>query len=277
MDAFGKITSAVARTLRHNRENPFKLPETMSPGSQSSEPEEEVNRCFCGQGKLDRFMLDCDRCHGWYHGSCIGVTKDSVPDSWICDDCTLQTTIMDQAKVFARANSGSGVLTSKDHNHVLRQFLLSYLSRIAQTSSSPQQADIAREFLIALWVKDLTMEKNKQSGTFDLELVRSHAIAQWSPPNNKQHNSRSKLLLTGDGNQRIMSSLVASSELSTSFTRLLGVLLRLMADNMASLRKLSLKTFLQVVNVDPALMTQPFTLFRTLRGIGTLFGVFHFE
>jgi len=257
MDAFGKITSAVAGTLQQNRENPFKLPDSMSPSE--LEPEEEVNRCFCGRGNLDAFMVDCDRCHSWFHGSCIGITKDTVPDAWFCDDCTLQTTILDQAKVFARNNGGATALTSKDHNHVLRQFLLSYLSKTAQSSSSPQ-ADKARCFLIATWVKDLTLEKNSSdgSGTFDLGLVRSHAIAQWSPPSSgHQQSHRSSSYLTDDGNQRIMSSLVASSELSLSFPRLLGVLLRLMGDSMASLRKLSLKAFLQVVNVDPALMAQP--------------------
>ena len=257
MDAFGKITSAVAGTLQHNRENPFKLPDSMNPSEEQEEPEQEVNRCFCGRGNLDTFMVDCDRCHSWYHGSCVGISKDTVPDCWFCDDCTLQTTILNQAKVFARGGAASKALTSKDHNHVLRQFLLGYLSRTAQSSSSPQ-ADRAREFLIATWVKDLTLQKNSSdnSGAFDLGLVRSHAIAQWSPPSQEQHH-RSSTHLTDDGNQRIMSSLVASSELSTSFPRLLGVLLRLMADNMASLRKLSLKAFLQVVNVDPALMAQP--------------------
>lgn len=258
MDAFGKVTSAVAGTLRQNRDNPFKLPATMSPGL-SPEPHEEVNRCFCGRSNLDTFMVDCDRCHSWYHGSCIGITKDSVPDSWFCDDCTLQTTILDQAKVFARNNNDGEfkALTSKDHNHVLRQFLLSYLSKSAQSSSSPQ-AERAREFLIATWVKELTLEKNSSRGeaAFDLGLVRSHAIAQWKPPTLQQSNHRASHL-TDDGNQRIMSSLIASSELSASFPRLLGVLLRLMADTMASLRKLSLKAFLKIVDVDPALMAQP--------------------
>ena len=256
MDAFGKITSAVAGTLQHNRDNPFKLPDSMSPTEQ--EPEQEVNRCFCGRGNLDTFMVDCDRCHSWYHGSCVGITKDTVPDAWFCDDCTLQTTILDQSKIFARGVADTDSLTSKDHNHVLRQFLLGYLSRTAQTSSSPQ-ADKAREFLLSTWVKDLILQKNssEKSGAFDLGLVRSHAIAQWSPPDQQQHYNSTSTHLTDDGNKRIMSSLVASSELSTSFPRLLGVLLRLMADNMASLRKLSLKAFLQVVNADPALMKQP--------------------
>ena len=256
LDAFGKITSAVAGTLQQNRENPLNLPENMS--SQFPSPEKEVNRCFCGRN-VNTFMVDCDRCHSWFHGSCIGITKDTVPDVWFCDDCTLRTTILDQAKVFARStnNEDPKFLTSKDQNHVLRQFLINYLSRALQSSLLPPQADRAREFIIATWVKDLTMEKNsagKLAGTFDLDLVRSHAISQWSPVS---VDHRPKTPLTNDGNRRVTLSLVGSSELSTSFPRLLGVLLKLMGDKMPSLRKLSLKAFLQVVNVDPALMRQP--------------------
>jgi cohesin loading factor subunit SCC2 len=255
MDAFGKITSHVAGVLRQNRENPLNLPDSMSP--YELEPEEEVNRCFCGRGNLDTFMVDCDRCHSWYHGSCIGITKDTVPDQWFCDDCKLQTAMLDQAKVFTRSNGGSGALTSKDHNHVLRQFLLGYLSRIAQSSSSPQD-EKTRQFLIASWVRDimLQMKNSDGSGTFDLGLVRSYVIAQWSPPS-QQQKYHSYFYLTDHANTRIMTTLVAQTQLSASFPQLLGVLLRLMGDGMTSLRKLSLKAFLQVANVDPALMTQP--------------------
>lgn len=252
MDAFGKITSAVAGTLRVNRENPFKLPDITD--CIDSKPKEEVNRCFCRRGHLDTFMVDCDRCHGWYHGSCIGITKDTVPDEWICDECKLQISMLDQAKVFSRGKEGSIILTTKDHCHVMRQYVLSYITRAAQSSNS-SRAKRSREFFIASWAKNITLEETSTDGgrSFDLGLVRSHVIAQWYPSDRPRTTS----FLTDDGNSRIMSTLVASSELSISFPRLLGVLLRLMGDSMATLRKLSLKAFLQVANVDPALMLQP--------------------
>lgn len=173
MDAFGKISSAVAASLLQNRENPFTLPDSMSSGQ--LEPKEEINKCFCGRGNLDTFMVDCDRCHSWFHGSCIGITKDTVPDEWFCDECTMQTTIMKQANVFANTNRESNKLTSKDHTHALRQLLLSHLTKVVESSSSPQ-ANSAREFLIATWVKDLTLRKkvSDEYGVFDLDLVRSH-------------------------------------------------------------------------------------------------------
>jgi hypothetical protein len=175
MDAFGKITSAVASCLLQYRENPFKqLPETLSPGE--LEPREEVNRCFCGRDNLDTFMVDCDRCHSWFHGSCIGITKDTVPELWFCDDCKLLIAISDQAKVFAHRSGKSSSLTTFDRSHALRQLLLHYLTQNVECSASPQ-AKSAREFMIATWVKNLTLAKaqpDKSGGTFDLDLVRSH-------------------------------------------------------------------------------------------------------
>lgn len=79
------------------------------------------------------------------------------------------------------------------------------------------------------------------------------AISQWSQETVQQKQIEAPRL-SGDGLDRITKALTASSELSTSMAKLVGVLLRLMSDDMASLRKLSVKAILQVVNVDPSLM-----------------------
>ena len=31
--------------------------------------------CFCNKARNSRFMICCDRCDYWYHGSCVKVTK----------------------------------------------------------------------------------------------------------------------------------------------------------------------------------------------------------
>ena len=277
MDAFGKITSDVASSLLRYRENPFQiLPETLSPTD--CEAKVEVNRCFCGRDSIDTFMVDCDRCHSWYHGSCIGITKDTVPDVWLCDDCTLQNAVLEQAQVFARGSDTSAALTTFDHSHALRQLLLHQVTRTSESSMNTQ-AESVREFLIATWCKNLVVAKAQNTpGNFDLDLVRSHgkcyfalylilvytnsfirstfyfsAIAQWSRESLQQKQIE-RLRLSADGLDRITKALIASSELSTSMAKLVGVLLRLMSDDMASLRKLSVKAILQVVNVDPSLM-----------------------
>ena len=282
MDAFGKITSDVASSLLQYRENPFHiLPETLSPTD--CEAKVEVNRCFCGRDNIDTFMMDCDRCHSWYHGSCIGITKDIVPDVWLCDDCTLQTAVLEQAQVFARGSDTSASLTTYDHSHALRQLLLHQATRNSESSMNTQIESV-REFLIATWCKNLVVAKTQNTpGNFDLDLVRSHgrcllysfsllqvhlfsrihlsahfyfsAIAQWSQETETvQQKQIEAPRLSADGLDRITKALIASSELSTSMAKLVGVLLRLMSDDMASLRKLSVKAILQVVNADPSLM-----------------------
>lgn len=85
----------------------------------------------------------------------------------------------------------------------------------------------------------------------------SIVVAQWSRESVEQKQIR-RPQVSSDGLDRIMKALVAaSSELSSSLAKLVGVLLRLMSDDMASLRKLSVKAILQVVNVDPSLMAKP--------------------
>jgi hypothetical protein len=41
-------------------------------------------RCVCGKGDDGRFMLDCDCCHAWFHGECVGgyTSPEEVPKDW---------------------------------------------------------------------------------------------------------------------------------------------------------------------------------------------------
>lgn len=92
--------------------------------------------------------------------------------------------------------------------------------------------------------------------TITSSFILAPVLAQWSQEAVQQKQIQRPRLST-DGLDRITKALVASSELSTSLSKLISVLLRLMSDGMASLRKLSVKAILQVVNVDPSLMTNP--------------------
>lgn len=42
--------------------------------------EEEDASCVCNATDYSgQFMLDCDDCHKWFHGACVGVSPDNVP------------------------------------------------------------------------------------------------------------------------------------------------------------------------------------------------------
>ena len=47
---------------------------------------DEDTTCVCGRtGRTDRFMLDCDRCHKWFHGFCVQIRKVSEPCDRKCE------------------------------------------------------------------------------------------------------------------------------------------------------------------------------------------------
>lgn len=61
--------------------------------------EEEVTRCLCGHAEYqgddgsgdstsDGFFIQCDKCHVWQHGFCVGIMdSSSAPDEYWCEKC----------------------------------------------------------------------------------------------------------------------------------------------------------------------------------------------
>jgi hypothetical protein len=47
--------------------------------------------CSCNEAD-DGFLICCDAqlagCYNWYHGACVNVDKDKVPEVWFCPNCT---------------------------------------------------------------------------------------------------------------------------------------------------------------------------------------------
>lgn len=45
--------------------------------------------CICRKPHGNRFMIACDKCEDWFHGSCIGVSKkqSEMYEVWICTTC----------------------------------------------------------------------------------------------------------------------------------------------------------------------------------------------
>ncbi|XP_028398444.1 CXXC-type zinc finger protein 1-like isoform X2 [Dendronephthya gigantea] len=51
--------------------------------------EKEVLYCVCRRPDVDQFMIGCDACDEWYHGSCIGITKKDAKKikQFFCHSC----------------------------------------------------------------------------------------------------------------------------------------------------------------------------------------------
>lgn len=41
----------------------------------------------CQRGVDNLVMIDCDRCHGWYHVRCVGIDPVFIPLQWSCGEC----------------------------------------------------------------------------------------------------------------------------------------------------------------------------------------------
>jgi hypothetical protein len=55
--------------------------------------DEDQIRCICANPTVDYglFMIACDACGIWFHGSCVGMGPDTIPPggSWFCHTCKI--------------------------------------------------------------------------------------------------------------------------------------------------------------------------------------------
>lgn len=49
--------------------------------------EEGKTRCICDYTHDDGYMICCDRCGEWQHVDCMGIDRNNIPDSYMCELC----------------------------------------------------------------------------------------------------------------------------------------------------------------------------------------------
>ncbi|XP_008318752.1 PHD finger protein 20 isoform X2 [Cynoglossus semilaevis] len=49
--------------------------------------DQEVVRCICGVEEENDFMIQCEDCLCWQHGTCMGLLEENVPDKYTCYIC----------------------------------------------------------------------------------------------------------------------------------------------------------------------------------------------
>ncbi|XP_070499195.1 death-inducer obliterator 1 isoform X2 [Chironomus tepperi] len=73
--------------------NPDDEDEMNSDASWNSEDDPDRLWCICKQPHNNRFMICCDKCEDWFHGTCVNVTKAMGKDmekkkiKWHCPNC----------------------------------------------------------------------------------------------------------------------------------------------------------------------------------------------
>eukprot|EP00939_MAST-03C_sp_MAST-3C-sp1_P005104 g5104.t1 len=113
---------------------------------------EEVVNCVCGQTTLPNgdgeFMLDCDGCHEWFHGQCVGVPrprsqKEADELEFFCDRCLMKKQIALQIEREAawrtRRQREEGARTRKKSEK--RQRETSYNKRPRRRRKKPRRFD----------------------------------------------------------------------------------------------------------------------------------------
>lgn len=211
-------------------------------------------------------MVNCDSCHDWYHGECVGITKDNISHVWMCDDCRLRQMVVEETKAFAERSRRHQLESLSDDSggisdtHIFRQLLLNHLTEQTGTSNSPA-GQFARQMCLAQWIEEVGATKSTDAERDGLSTVQrllcDHFLEQWDGPLASQRETATNPLSVGggtsrclnrEGNVRLMINLAANnSGLVLSFPRQLGLMIQLMADEgQVSMRKLSVKAISQV-------------------------------
>ena len=55
--------------------------------SQVVEEDDGVIRCICSIADDDGYTIQCDRCLVWQHMACVGITANTIPDTYLCERC----------------------------------------------------------------------------------------------------------------------------------------------------------------------------------------------
>ena len=121
LEQLGAILAALCEHRRQHLEAPlvFPAPRDVADDDDAQPGDEgEITGCSCGvpyDPKSEVFMLDCDMCHRWFHGDCVGIAPDGqgdIPTEWFCDHCRLSTAVTQQrqsiARLLALPNGGRG-------------------------------------------------------------------------------------------------------------------------------------------------------------------------
>ncbi|EDW84980.2 uncharacterized protein Dwil_GK14401 [Drosophila willistoni] len=93
---------------------------TDAEASESQEDDDDPNKlwCICRQPHNNRFMICCDLCEDWYHGTCVNVTKamglemEQKGIDWKCPKCIKKKEEMSQPRITDMLNiQGAGAPT----------------------------------------------------------------------------------------------------------------------------------------------------------------------
>ena len=275
LEQLGGMLALLYAHKRRHAESPLIFPPPKKTFDVAAQPtdEGEVTACLCGQTFSDAlgFMLDCDKCHRWFHGSCVGMlaADAELPDHWLCDNCRLSTAVHDQRQRIARflslsvdrdeslyddengcspVASEAGLLCTE--NETTKQLLLNYLQN--QAVADPA-ADSAQALILCEWHAEAT---STQSTTL-MELYqeqyagvlaarrRVRSLPSSVAPQSIPH------LLSRKGILSATRRLMSASGLFSKIDTMLSHLLLNFKDMQSSSRTKAIKALREIVKAEP--------------------------
>uniref|UniRef100_A0A8C9R096 Lysine (K)-specific methyltransferase 2E n=1 Tax=Scleropages formosus TaxID=113540 RepID=A0A8C9R096_SCLFO len=59
----------------------------------------DITRCICGFTHDDGYMICCDKCSVWQHIDCMGIDRQHIPETYLCERCQPRNLDRDRAIV----------------------------------------------------------------------------------------------------------------------------------------------------------------------------------
>ena len=189
-------------------------------------------------------LKDCDICHTWFHGSCVGIRKDACPEVWHCHGCRMRQCVSKARQLLLEARTGPGgnssctspSILNEDNKWVYRQLMLDHCSLMITSPS-------ARNAHIACWGQEFFDDIEERNSKEAVALFR-HFVGYWDKESaNHAHDSSDNTIPFEHQLKITFETALSSMELyCSSFSSILSILVRCMCfDKSIGLKKAAVK------------------------------------
>eukprot|EP01116_Phalansterium_solitarium_P022235 TRINITY_DN7270_c0_g1_i1.p1 TRINITY_DN7270_c0_g1~~TRINITY_DN7270_c0_g1_i1.p1 ORF type:complete len:1896 (-),score=444.63 TRINITY_DN7270_c0_g1_i1:97-5784(-) len=228
--------------------------------------------CICLQGYGGKFMIDCDRCHKWFHGKCVGVDPQNPPKEWLCGHCRLKDEVVARHRALSRKSplplvdlsvvkrAKKQTTAASDHSTVeqetidpegellaMKHILLDYLGEKALRDVSFLHA---RQFYLSQWYDDETEVR----GSGDGEVCQLYAT-WWQLDAHQLHAAGDTSLRYGrDSITQLSRQLSSQRNLARSCDTLIKLIVSVLQDAQATYRSKAIKALTTIIEADRSVL-----------------------
>ncbi|PRP84253.1 hypothetical protein PROFUN_08273 [Planoprotostelium fungivorum] len=187
----------------------------------------EDDRCLCGRGDDGSLMIDCDKCHNWFHAACVGIPDiDQVPSVWNCPSCR----VVDKKEVI------------KDEELARRDVILRYLAAHSKKDGSNI---FSRQFFISQW---LDQDDSCGASLDTLQGRKDYYSRNWKV------EGRPSIVPRKEEVMEIIRRAAMKRPLFKNVDNIMKQLLAAMSESQANIRSKAIKSMTATIEVDPTLL-----------------------